>query len=100
LTFRQPARIHLDLYLTVRHYFNVVDISIESIGYHYALETSRGNEIIVFHWHQDSQVRIPHLHIGSGAAVGRAELTAWHIPTGYVSHSELLFLLQEAAAGR
>jgi hypothetical protein len=67
-----------------------------------AVEEREGPEIITYHWHPEglSSEDAPHLHLKSGAKVGRVELTrtkgeSAHIPTGRVALEEFLRLLIE-----
>lgn len=99
LTFRQPARLQNDLYLVVHHYFTVEETRPETAGYHYAFETAEGKEIIVYHWHPLTVPPDPHLHLKSGALVGRQDLARAHIPTGDITWSELLWLMSQLTAG-
>lgn len=67
--------------------------------YSYAVEGEGAEEIIGYHWHPSSTSRIsyPHLHLGNGAKVGRAELESAkaHLPTGRVGIEEIVNLLIE-----
>lgn len=57
---------------------------VTTAGYFYRLEDHDGREVVAYHWHPDerSAVTYPHLHLGAGAQVGRAELLKVHFPTG------------------
>ena len=63
---------------------------VSTTEYFYALDDSGDQEIIAYHWHPDSDVKFPHLHIGPGARAGRVELHKAHIPTGRVALEDLL----------
>ena len=67
--------------------------------YSHAIESESGEEIIGCHWHPQSISNIgwPHLHLGAGARVGRAELesTKAHLPTGRVGIEDVVHLLIE-----
>lgn len=67
---------------------------VQIAGYLYGIDDVDGREILAYHWHPEgrSSEREPHLHLGAGAYVGRAELTAAHLPTGRISVEELLVL--------
>ena len=67
-------------------------------AYHYTLEDSNSREIISFQWHptEASALPYPHVHLGHGAAVGRAELAGAHIPTGRVALEQTLRFAIEA----
>ena len=95
LTFRRPARLTRDLQLVVRHYCAIQGNHVLTAGYHYALEDADAREIIVYHWHPSASPTEPHIHLKTGAAVGRQDLARAHIPTGEVTWSELLWLLRE-----
>ena len=68
-----------------------------TVAYYYTLKESDGPEIISYQWHphQRSVVTFPHLHLGGGAMVERAELQAAHLPTGRVSLEAFIRLLIE-----
>jgi hypothetical protein len=74
-------------------------IKVQTTYYRYAIEDENSEEIIGYHWHPHSVSRIsfPHLHLGSGAKVGRAELedAKAHLPTGRVGVEEVINLLIE-----
>ena len=67
-------------------------------AYHYTLEDSDSREIISFQWHPAGAGALPypHVHLGHGAAVGRAELAGAHIPTGRVALEQILRFAIEA----
>jgi hypothetical protein len=67
-------------------------------AYLYALHDEQGYEIVAYHWHPESRSPIitPHLHLGAGAKLGRAELIGGHFPTGWVELCEvLLFAIRD-----
>lgn len=75
---------------------------VSTSAYYYTIEEQDGPEILAYHWHPKglSDEAAPHLHLKSGAKVGRAELTrtkgqSAHIPTGRVALEEVLRLLIE-----
>lgn len=74
-------------------------LKVQTTYYSYAIETEDAEEIIGYHWHPQSISRInyPHLHLGTGAKVGRAELenAKAHLPTGRVGIEEVANLLIE-----
>jgi hypothetical protein len=84
---RGPGRISLQVRL--RYRLNQDDDGwwVTIAAYQYALFDEREQEIVAYHWHPEgeSHVVTPHLHLGAGAQVGRAELTDAHIHTGLVS---------------
>lgn len=63
---------------------------VTTTAYYYSLLDAAEKEIIAYHWHPHGNVTFPHLHICSGARVGRADLRNAHIPTGRVSMADLL----------
>lgn len=66
----------------------------KTVAYFHALEDSRGQEIIAYHWHpaQGSPVNFPHLHIGRGIGADLGEIHKYHIPTGRIALEELVRL--------
>jgi len=70
---------------------------VELTGYFYTLLDHNLREMVAFHWHPtaNSHVRTPHLHLGPGSQVGRAELQRSHLPTGFVELQQVLRLLIE-----
>lgn len=97
LTFPgDPPSVGRDLALRVSHYLAVSGQLVKTTGYHFGFLTQTGLEIVVYHWHPTTPSAIwPHLHLGSGAGVTRAELYKVHIPTGEVTWSEVIALLDE-----
>src|SRR3974390_2806145 len=82
-TTRKPSRIGgTDLYFDVAQWFYIIEDRengpwrVTTAGYKYTLETEDGEEILGYHWHPESlsSHKEPHLHLGSGARIGRAEL--------------------------
>ncbi|SPF43243.1 hypothetical protein SBA4_3010004 [Candidatus Sulfopaludibacter sp. SbA4] len=59
-------------------------------AYYYSLLDAAEKGIIAYHWHPHGNVAFPHLHIGSGARVGRVDLRNAHIPTGRIAMENLL----------
>jgi hypothetical protein len=74
-------------------------IKVKTAYYSYAIEDEDGEEIIGYHWHPQSVsgIKYPHLHLGSGAKVGRRELeeAKAHLPTGRIGIEEFVSLLIE-----
>lgn len=57
-------------------------------GYWYHIVTEDQAEVILFHWHPDSQSDLPwpHAHVGSSQITSHAVLSGFkHVPTGRVS---------------
>jgi hypothetical protein len=88
---------HLKLRLV--HHYRIVQVpderdrwKVSTAGYFYALDDSRDQEIIAYHWHLEgrSPIRFPHLHVGPGAGCQREDLAAAHCPTGRVLVDEFL----------
>ncbi len=103
---QMPERlVNTDLYFTVAQWFSIIEDSkngpwrVTTAGYKYTMETENGEEILGYHWHPKalSPFKEPHLHLGSGAKIGRAELetTKAHLPTGRVSMEDFIQLLIE-----
>ena len=67
---------------------------VTTTAYLHALEDSKQQEIIAYHWHpsQGSAFNFPHLHIGRGIGADLGEIHKNHIPTGRVALEELLRL--------
>jgi len=66
---------------------------ITTLAYYYSLETEDGDEIIAYHWHPNAggeQVAFPHLHVGSGARCGCAELLHAHLPTRRIAFEDFI----------
>ncbi len=63
-----------------------------------ALDNADGREIVAYHWHPDGRghVRLPHLHLGAGAMVGRGERVKAHLLTGVVTPAVALLLAIES----
>lgn len=64
------------------------------VAYFYTLEERGGPEILAYHWHPDSRspITFPHLHLETGARVGREELQRAHVPTGRVELEDVLLM--------
>ena len=73
-------------------------LKIQTVAYMYTVENADGRELFGYHWHPESRspASFPHLHLGAGAMIGRAELQRAHFPTGRVSVEEFLRLVIEA----
>ena len=91
------------LMLTLEQYYRIAEPpssrtapwQVEIVGYDYAVYDSDEREILLYHWHPHggSPIALPHLHLGSGAQVGRREVRDAHLPTGHIPLSALLRLL-------
>jgi hypothetical protein len=84
-------------YLTVAMHFLVMEEAsargpyrVTTTAYYYSLLDAAEKEIIAYHWHPHSDVAFPHLHICSGARVGRVDLRNAHIPRGRIALEDLL----------
>lgn len=94
-----------DLLFSAAQWFYIVEDPrngpwrVRTAGYQYTIETQNAEEILGYHWHPTSasDVKEPHLHLGSGARIGRAELetTKAHLPTGRVAMEDFIRLLIE-----
>jgi hypothetical protein len=91
----------VDVYFWMRHFTRVAGNAAsrapwraETIGYIYSLLDDEGKEIVSYQWHPNrrSPVTIPHLHLGAGANVGRAELQKAHVPTALIELEDVLWM--------
>lgn len=99
------AMQNTDLLFSAAQWFYIVEDPrngpwrVRTAGYQYTIETQNAEEILGYHWHPTSasDVKEPHLHLGSGARIGRAELetTKAHLPTGRVAMEDFIRLLIE-----
>lgn len=94
-----PLRGESRLSLSITQHYRIVEFvgprgpwKVSTTGYLYALHDANGHEIIAYHWHPASRVTYPHLHIRTGALVGRPELQRAHLPTGRIELEEFLRL--------
>ena len=72
--------------------------NVDVVEYYYTILDSEEREVLLYHWHPrgNSLVEAPHLHLGQGAQVRRAEIQVAHLPTGDVSlHAVLRLLIEE-----
>lgn len=108
---QMPERLpNTDLYFVVAQWFSIIEDQqngpwrVTTKGYKYTIETDDAEEILGYHWHPDSlsPFKETHLHLGSGARIGRPELetTKAHLPTGRVSMEDFLKLLIEVFDAR
>ncbi len=69
--------------------------TISEVRYEYIVFDADGREVFAYHWHpgSNSPIVTPHLHIGYGAMVGRAEVSDAHFITGYVRVNDILRML-------
>jgi hypothetical protein len=73
-----------DLWFDVGQWFYIIEDPVNgpsrvtTAGYQYTIETDDGEEILGYHWRPDSPspFKEPHLHLGQGARIGRAEFEA------------------------
>jgi len=67
-------------------------------AYQYTLLDQGEQEIVAYHLHPEgpSHVVTPHLHLGAGAQVSRAELGAAHLQTGPIPPTAVIRLAIEA----
>jgi hypothetical protein len=109
LSQQMPDRLATtDLYFDVAQWFRIIEDPangpwrVTTEGYKYTIETEDGEEILGYHWHPRSlsHIREPHLHLGTGARIGRSELETAkaHLPTGRVSMEDFIQLLIEVFA--
>jgi hypothetical protein len=79
--------------LTLAHQYRVIedDISgyrVSTAAYNYGLSDDSGRELIAWHWHPESKVVRPHLHVAADPLTHKA-----HVPTGRVTFESVLRLL-------
>jgi hypothetical protein len=68
---------------------------VRTTAYMYSVEDDDGHEIFGYHWHPDSKVKFPHLHLEHGAQIGLRALHKAHFPTGRISVEDFLRLVIE-----
>lgn len=63
-------------------------------AYHFGLDGPDGREILVYQWrpHGEGRVRTPHLHFGAGVHLTYERLRKAHLPTGYITLPQFLWL--------
>jgi hypothetical protein len=86
------------IHLTLGHNFRVIEDStagyrVTTAGYVYGILDPDGQELLGWHWHPDSRVQRPHLHIHSEPLTHKI-----HIPTGRVTIESVLRMLAEELA--
>jgi hypothetical protein len=100
-TSQDPVSLHSsslgDLNLVLRHQFWVVKDEdaprsrrwkVRTAAYFYQIDDASGAELVAWHWHPESGVAFPHVHV-SGGRLGKPV----HLPTGRVSVESVLRLL-------
>lgn len=90
-----------DLTLSLIIFYRIIE-TIESQGrwgvaittYYYSFADSDLQEILTYHYHpnQRSNIHSPHMHLESGAMVGREDVANAHLPTGWVSLTDVIQL--------
>lgn len=110
-----PVRLRgvIPLLFSVGHQFRIVEtedhdrgpFEVRTVQYWYQLETTRGQELLAFHWTPETdragQRRYPHLHVGSSMVASDAPLipdrfNKTHIPTNRVPlESVIRFAIEE-----
>lgn len=98
---RGPERIHLRVRLRVRVAQDEPPRGLwdaQTVAYEYRLSDQDDREILAYHWHPESQshARMPHLHLGPAAEVGRPALLAAHLPTGQIALHDVVRLAVES----
>lgn len=90
------------LSLFVQQYYRIVESraprtrwTVIETGYRYKILDANHREILAYHWHPVGQSSFisQHLHLSHGAMLGREELHTAHLPTGYVSSTDIIRLL-------
>ena len=101
LTFAAPrAACGNGIFVVWWHYFVLSGGLPRPTGYLYAVEDQNGVEILSYHWHPASPPDTPHLHLGHGSGVRRAELLSGaHLPTGAVDWPQFLEVVRLFAPG-
>jgi len=59
-------------------------------AYMYTIGDAGGHEIFGYHWHPNTGIRFPHLHLEHGANIGLQILHRAHFPTGRMSIEDFL----------
>ncbi|MCC6179346.1 MAG: hypothetical protein IT305_28905 [Chloroflexi bacterium] len=101
---RVPLKADPELWLIFTQQYRVVHVpddtergpyDVSIAGYEYALDDHEGHEVIAYHWHPEGlgPIKMPHLHLGHGARIGRSDLIGAHMPTGRVSFEEFIWLI-------
>lgn len=87
-----PELSHVSL--VIGHQFRVVQDDdgpgwhVSTAGYEYYLQDDDGHELIGWHWHPESRITYPHLHVPAGHVHRKM-----HVPTGRVSIEAVIRLL-------
>jgi hypothetical protein len=66
---------------------------VKTAGYNYSIQDESEQEILGYHWHPNTVLAYPHLHICSASGVNL--LRKIHLPTGRISVEDVLQLLIE-----
>jgi hypothetical protein len=115
LWFQQPAALRVDddrssgFLLQIRHVVSVAPTSVGSRGdrqigilrYHYALLDRKESELLVYHWHPDSEgPDYPHLHVSASLIAQvdaqtrrNIDLDKLHIVTGHIALQAFIRML-------
>lgn len=65
---------------------------VKTTAYQYMLTYKDEQEIFAYQWHPDSQIKFPHLHLGSSAKISSKTLNKLHLPTGRIALEQVLRL--------
>lgn len=84
------------LHLSFSQNYSVVEnllwgYKIKTHSYSYGIENDKGQEIVMFHWHPETEpdIPFPHMHIGYGAGYQiRPEFYRLHFPTPRIAFEE------------
>lgn len=92
-----PGQLSLSIILFYRIIENDVPgkpWKIVTTTYYYTFADESSQEVIAYHWHptQRSHAIYPHLHMESGAQVGRSDIANAHLPTGWVTLNDVIQL--------
>src|SRR4029077_12050699 len=101
LTLAEPSALLVSrdqeqLWLSFQHNFKIqgsgTGYKVTTLAYRYGAEDVNHDEILLYHWHPESEVKSPHLHVPC-AANARKELRKAHLPTLRVSFEDFLLCL-------
>lgn len=84
------------LWLSFEHDFKIQasgrGYKVTTLAYRYGAEDEDHDEILLYHWHPESEVKSPHLHVPC-AGNARRELRKAHLPTLRISFEDFLLCL-------
>lgn len=87
-------------YLGIRHQYIIVEAEgdrgpykVSTKAYEYKILNDKKQEILAYHWHPQSQVKYPHLHIKQVSGSPISVLQKAHIPTSRIAIEDIVALL-------